>query len=76
MARPGSARQTLARSRTWASARSRIAVGANGPAYTPLDVAARGLAGVVRASVSYLNTEEEAERLADAVRMIGEGAGA
>ena len=44
-----------------------INVGANGVAYTPLDMTARGLAGIVRASVSYLNTPEEIDRLAVAV---------
>jgi len=51
-------------------ASSRIAVGANGPAYTPLDMKARGLNGIVRASVSYLNTEEEISRLVLAVRKL------
>ncbi len=45
-----------------------VTVGANGPAYTPLDMAARGLAGIVRASVSYLTTEDEIEQLVAAVR--------
>lgn len=51
-------------------ARDRIAVGANGPAYTPLDMAARGLAGIVRAAVSHINTEAEIERLVAAVARI------
>ena len=44
-----------------------ITVGANGPAYTPLDMAARGLSGVVRASVSYINTEAEIDTLVAAI---------
>ena len=44
-----------------------ITVGANGPAYTPLDMAARGLDGIVRASVSYFNTEAEIATLVAAI---------
>ncbi|MBI3503744.1 MAG: aminotransferase class V-fold PLP-dependent enzyme [Proteobacteria bacterium] len=44
-----------------------INVGANGVAYTPLDMTARGLDGIVRASVSYLNTEKEMDALTAAV---------
>ena len=40
-----------------------VRVGANNVPYTPLDMTARGLDGVVRASVSWLNTEDEIERL-------------
>jgi len=40
-----------------------IAIGVNGPAYTPLDMAARGLDQIARACVSYLTTEEEIEAL-------------
>jgi selenocysteine lyase/cysteine desulfurase len=47
--------------------RDRIAVGANGVPYTPLDMAARNLHEIVRASVSYFNTEDEIDRLIDAV---------
>ncbi|MBI1243644.1 MAG: aminotransferase class V-fold PLP-dependent enzyme [Alphaproteobacteria bacterium] len=47
-----------------------INVGANGVAYTPLDMTARGLAGIVRASVSYLTTIEEIDRLVQAVRQV------
>lgn len=46
---------------------SGIAIGANGPAYTPLDMAARGLDQVARASVSYLTTEAELDALCAAV---------
>ena len=49
-------------------AQAKIAVGANGVPYTPLDMTARGLSEIVRASVSYINTEEEIDRLADALR--------
>jgi cysteine desulfurase/selenocysteine lyase len=50
-----------------ALAQRNIHVGANGVPYTPLDMQARGLDGVVRASVSYLNTDEDIERLAVAL---------
>ena len=44
-----------------------INVGANGPAYTPFDMQARGLTGIVRASVSYLTSEGDIARLIGAV---------
>ncbi|MFD2262399.1 aminotransferase class V-fold PLP-dependent enzyme [Lacibacterium aquatile] len=44
-------------------ARRQINVGANGLAYTPFDIGARGLPDLIRASVSYLNTEEELAEL-------------
>jgi selenocysteine lyase/cysteine desulfurase len=44
-----------------------INIGANGVAYTPLDMQARGLASIARVSVSYLNTEEE---IAELVRVL------
>ena len=50
--------------------RDRIAVGANGVPYTPLDMTARNLREIVRASVSYFNTEDEIERLVAAVASI------
>lgn len=40
-----------------------VHVGANKVPYTPLDMRARGLDGIVRASVSWLNTDEEIARL-------------
>jgi selenocysteine lyase/cysteine desulfurase len=46
-------------------------VGANGVSYTPFDMSARGLTGIVRASVSHLNTEDEIDRLAAAVAALG-----
>jgi len=49
-------------------AAAQITVGANGVPYTPLDMRARGLTDIVRASVSYFNTEEEIDRLTAAVR--------
>jgi selenocysteine lyase/cysteine desulfurase len=48
-------------------ARQRIAISANGVAYTPLDMTARGLDSIARASVSYYNTPEEIHRLCEAV---------
>jgi len=56
-------------------AREQITVGANGVPYTPLDMTARKLTEIIRASVSYFNTEEEIERLAVAVARIAYGAG-
>lgn len=47
-----------------------ISVGANGPAYTPLDMEARALAGIVRASVSYLTNEQDIDCLLAAVHEI------
>jgi len=47
-----------------------VSVGANGPAYTPFDMAARGLAGIVRASVSYLTSEQDIRRLLLGIRDI------
>jgi selenocysteine lyase/cysteine desulfurase len=49
-------------------AAKRIIVGANAIPYTPLDMKARGLTEIIRASVSYLNTEDEITSLATAVR--------
>ncbi|POA42262.1 aminotransferase [Pseudomonas sp. MPR-ANC1] len=46
-----------------ALAARRINIGANGVAYTPLDMQARGLDSIARVAVSYLNTEEEIEVL-------------
>jgi selenocysteine lyase/cysteine desulfurase len=45
-----------------------ISISANGPAYTPLDMRARGLGEIARASVSYLTTDAEIDRLAHAIR--------
>ncbi len=45
-------------------------VGANGIAYTPLDMQARGLQSIVRVSFSYLNTVEDVEDLVGAVRRV------
>jgi len=50
-----------------ALAEQRIYVGANGVPYTPLDMRERGLDGIVRASLSYLNTVEDIDRLAVAL---------
>ena len=44
-----------------------IHVGANGVPYTPLDMQARGLEGIVRASFSWLNNSTDIERLASAL---------
>jgi selenocysteine lyase/cysteine desulfurase len=47
-----------------------INIGANGVSYTPYDMTARGLQEVARASVSYLNTEDEVTYLVEAVEKI------
>ncbi|MDB5996457.1 MAG: putative aminotransferase [Pseudomonas sp.] len=49
-----------------------INIGANGVAYTPLDMQARGLESIARVAVSYLNTEDEMEVL---LKSLGELAG-
>lgn len=46
----------------------RINIGANGVAYTPLDMQARGLSSIARISVSPLNTEHDIEVLIAALR--------
>ncbi|AMN79372.1 MULTISPECIES: aminotransferase class V-fold PLP-dependent enzyme [Pseudomonas] len=46
----------------------RINIGANGVAYTPLDMQARGLESVARISVSPLNTQQDIEVLLAALR--------
>lgn len=46
-----------------ALAARRINIGANGIAYTPLDMHARGLHSIARVAVSYFNTEEEIDGL-------------
>jgi cysteine desulfurase / selenocysteine lyase len=50
----------------------RINVAANMAAYTPLDMRARGLSSVVRASVSYLNSEDDIAQLMAAIRSIAD----
>ncbi|WP_392886015.1 aminotransferase class V-fold PLP-dependent enzyme [Pseudomonas migulae] len=44
-----------------------INIGANGVAYTPLDMQARRLDSIARIAVSYLNTEEEMDVLLEAL---------
>ncbi|HEV2675023.1 MAG TPA: aminotransferase class V-fold PLP-dependent enzyme [Aliidongia sp.] len=48
-----------------------INLGFNGRAYTPLDMDARGLTEVLRASVSYLTTEAELDRFVAALTALG-----
>jgi len=47
-----------------------ITIGSNGVPYTPLDMQARGLDRVARASVSYLTSANEIDRLLDALRKL------
>lgn len=47
-----------------------IRIGANGVPYTPIDMRARGLNAIARASFSYLNHESDIERLAQALDKI------
>ncbi|MEO6676335.1 MAG: aminotransferase class V-fold PLP-dependent enzyme [Pseudomonas sp.] len=47
-----------------------INIGANGVAYTPLDMRARGLESIARIALSYLNTEEEIEVLLGILRKL------
>lgn len=60
-------RITAQKVREWLAAEHRISVAANGVRYTPLDMQVRGLTEIVRASVSYLNTAAEVDRLVSAV---------
>ncbi|MFC5740781.1 aminotransferase class V-fold PLP-dependent enzyme [Dyella tabacisoli] len=48
-------------------AAEQIQIAANGIPFTPLDMRARRLDWIARASVSYLNTDEDVERLATAL---------
>lgn len=47
-----------------------IVIGSNGVPYTPLDMNARGLAQIARASVSYLTSTDEIDRLLQALRTL------
>jgi selenocysteine lyase/cysteine desulfurase len=49
-----------------------INIGANGVAYTPLDMQARELESIARIAVSYLNTEEEIGVLLESLRELAE----
>ena len=50
----------------------RINIGANGVAYTPLDMQARGLNSIARISVSPLNTDDDIELLVKALRELND----
>ncbi|WP_172695805.1 aminotransferase class V-fold PLP-dependent enzyme, partial [Escherichia coli] len=52
-----------------------IIIGSNGVPYTPLDMNARGLAQIARASVSYLTRDDEIDRLLDALRVLARQGG-
>lgn len=45
-----------------------IVIGSNGVPYTPLDMEARGLTRIARASVSYLTSDAEVDRLLEGLR--------
>ena len=47
-----------------------IAIGSNGVPYTPLDMQARGLTQIARASVSYLTNDAEIDRLLQGLRAL------
>lgn len=47
-----------------------IVIGSNGIAYTPLDMRFRGLKRIARASVSYLTTESEIDKLVSGIRAL------
>lgn len=51
-------------------AQQRIYIGANGLAYTPLDMQSRGLHSIARVSLSYLNTLEDVEKFAGALERL------
>ena len=47
-----------------------IRIGANGTSYTPLDMTARKIEAVARVSFSYLNVDNDIERLAQALEQL------
>ncbi|MCC8393510.1 aminotransferase class V-fold PLP-dependent enzyme [Paraburkholderia sp. MMS20-SJTR3] len=47
-----------------------ITIGSNGVAYTPFDMTSRGLTQIARASVSYLTTDAEIDRLLAGIRTL------
>ncbi|CAB3900677.1 MULTISPECIES: aminotransferase class V-fold PLP-dependent enzyme [Achromobacter] len=47
-----------------------VTIGSNGVPYTPLDMQARGLTQIARASVSYLTNDAEIDRLLDGLRAL------
>lgn len=47
-----------------------ITIGSNGVPYTPLDMQARGLTQIARASVSYLTSDDEISQLLDGLRKL------
>jgi selenocysteine lyase/cysteine desulfurase len=47
-----------------------VSIGSNGVGYTPLDMTFRGLERIARASVSYLTTESEIDKLLDGIRAL------
>ncbi|APA88177.1 aminotransferase class V-fold PLP-dependent enzyme [Paraburkholderia sprentiae WSM5005] len=47
-----------------------IAIGSNGVAYTPFDMTSRGLTQIARASVSYLTTGAEVDKLLAGIRTL------
>nr|WKF61974.1 Cysteine desulfurase [Paraburkholderia busanensis] len=49
-----------------------VVIGGNGASYTPFDMTSRGLKEITRASLSYLTTDEEIERLLVELRALAE----
>ncbi|MBB5463367.1 aminotransferase class V-fold PLP-dependent enzyme [Paraburkholderia sp. Cpub6] len=47
-----------------------ITIGSNGVAYTPFDMTSRGLTQIARASVSYLTTDAEVDKLLAGIRTL------
>jgi len=51
-----------------------VTIGSNGVPYTPLDMQARGLTHIARVSVSPLTSDNEIDRLLDALRDVARAA--
>ena len=47
-----------------------VTIGSNGVAYTPFDMESRGLQEIARASVSYLTTDAEIDKLLNGIRAL------